>query len=497
MVNTIRNNLLGDIEPREVFGYFEDLSKIPRESGNEKEATDFLISFAKVNGLEWNRDEYLNVLIRKKASRGYEERPTIILQAHSDMVCEKNSQTNHDFLIDPIKLLIDGDKITADGTTLGADDGIGVAFALALLADEKAEHPGIEFVCTSDEERGMIGVENFDVDLLKGRILINLDANDEGVFVVGCAGGPAVRTEIPLERETANSNFIPVKIEVRGLKGGHSGEDIHRGRANSNKLMIRILTAIKRETDIQLVNLSGGLKYNAIPREADALILVDADAVHNIEDLAAKMGVIFQYEYKLTDENISVSVNFLNEDEKENIGELKPITGTSTTALMNYIDFAETGIIRMQFEIEDTVESSISMGVVTTENERVVIQTLVRSSVESIYMEMYYKIQRLAESFGGVTVLMSNCPEWEYNPESKLKTVFEETFKRMYSKNPKMSILHAGLECGVFGKKMHHPVDMIAVGPDMKDLHTPGEWVSISSTARFWEFFKEVIKNIK
>lgn len=488
--------VLQNIEPKEVLAYFEDLSRIPRESGNEMAVTDYLISFAKEHGLKWYRDDFLNVLIRKKATRGYENRPGVILQGHTDMVCEKNGDTVHDFTKDPIKLVVEGDRITADGTTLGADDGIGIAIALAFMADEKSEHPDLELLCTSDEERGMGGVEGFDVNLLKGRILINLDADDEGVFVVGCAGGPAVRTEIPVTREEVLLNRVAMRVEVRNLKGGHSGEDIHRGRANSIKLMGRILMALEREVELQLVDITGGLKYNAIPREAEALIYVKNEDVEKAQIIVGKMQEIFRNEYYLTDKDVTLNAIILHDEKNEFNGGNKPLNKASLKALINYVCFAETGIVRMNMELKDTVESSVSLGVIRMEKDKVIFETLTRSSIESVYMEMYYKLQRLAESVGGETILMSNCPEWEYNPDSYIKSVFEETYKRMYGKDPEIWILHAGLECGVFKKKIFGAIDMIAAGPDVRDLHTPGEYFTISSLSRFWDFFREAMKSI-
>lgn len=492
----MENRVLQNIEPREVFRYFEDLTRIPRESGNERQVTDYLTAFAEEHGLEWFRDEALNVIIRKKASPGYEDHTGVILQGHSDMVCEKNEDTVHDFEKDPIKLVVDGDHVTAAETTLGADDGIGVAIALALLADDNAKHPSLEFVCTSDEERGMKGVEALDTSLLSGRIFINLDANDEDLFTVGCAGGPAVRTEIPVTREEAKPGWVAVHIKIHGLVGGHSGEDIHRGRANSIKLMVRTLLAVEREIDLRLVDLRGGLKYNAIPREANAAIIVPDGTVERVNAIVSEMEGVFRNEYRMADPEINAAIDSHVDEAANQAGDQKPMSKLSTQAVLNYISFAETGIIRMDMEFEDTVESSVSLGVVSVEEDKAVLQALTRSSLRSMYMEMYYKIQRLAESVGGKTELMSNCPEWEYDPDSHIKTIFKETYKKMYGKEPGFVITHAGLECGVIKNKSVEPIDMIATGPVARNLHTPGEYVSISSTARFWNFIREALSNI-
>lgn len=485
------NRVLQNIEPEEVFHYFEDLSRIPRESGNEKQATDYLISFAKVHGLEWYRDDALNVLIRKEASPGYESHPGIILQGHTDMVCEKNENTVHDFAKDPIKIVVDGDKITAQDTTLGADDGIGIALALALLADDKLSHPMLEVLCTSDEERGMHGVEAFDTSLLKGQILINLDSNEETIFTVGCAGGPAVRTEIPIARDEMKSDATSLQIKISGLMGGHSGEDIHLGRANSIKLMARLLLRIEREVGMQLLDLGGGLKYNAIPREANAVIAVSDSSQKKVETILTDFTAVLRNEYRNSDPDISITM-----EPAKTIENARPMSSLSVRSILNYILFAENGVTYMDMEFKDTVESSVSLGVARTEQDKAVFQTLTRSSLSSRYMEMYYKIVRLAESVGGKVQLMSNCPEWEYNPNSQIKNIFHDTYKRMFGKDPGYVITHAGLECGVIKKKSAVPIDMIAAGPIARNLHTPGEYVSISSTARFWKFLQEVVKAV-
>lgn len=269
------NRILNEIKPKEVFKYFEDLTRIPRCSGKEEKVVEYLIDFANKHGFEWKKDNKLNVLIKKPATKGYESRSTVILQSHTDMVCEKNKDTKHDFDTDPIAIEIEDDKIIAKETTLGADDGIGVAIAMAFLADKDAEHPALEAVFTSDEERGLAGAEYFDINMLDGRILINLDANDDKQFVVGSAGGPVLKIDIPIDRVTLGSkDKIAFKIKIQGLTGGHSGEDIHRGRANANKLMARLLQSVSGNLELFLSDINGGIQYNAIPREAEAIIFI-------------------------------------------------------------------------------------------------------------------------------------------------------------------------------------------------------------------------------
>ncbi len=484
------DRVLKDLEPKLVLEYFEDLTRIPRGSGNEDQVCDYLIKFAEKNGFSWHKDHMKNLLIRVPATPGYEDHPTVIVQGHTDMVCEKNADTVHDFEKDPIKMEIEGDKIIAKETTLGADDGIGIALAMAIASDKTIPHPPLELVCTSDEERGMTGVEAFDTSLLKGRILINLDATDEGVFVVGCAGGPVVRVEIPIAYEKAPQGYAPIHIKITGLKGGHSGEDIHRGRANSIKLISRIINDIGRNMPYKMAEITGGLKYNAIPREAQAILLVPNDTKEKAIDIAKKMTENFAREYYSIENDLLVTAEEINKTYET------VLTDISATKIMDFITLAQCGIVRMNHQLEGVVESSVSLGVINLEGDKAVIQTMTRSSSESMYMDMYYNIERLAQNVGAKTFIMSNCPEWEYNPHSAIKNVFESTFEEIFNKKPKFLVLHAGLECGVFAKKIPEYVDMIAAGPDLRDLHTPGEYIIISSLQRFWQFFKEVFKKL-
>lgn len=485
----IKERKLTNIEPIEVFKYFEDLTFIPRESGNEKEVSDYLVDFAKQHGLEWNQDDYYNVLIRKPASPGYESHPGVILQAHMDMVCEKNRDVEHDFDTEPIYFDVEDDIIIAKETTLGADDGIGVAFALAVLADPDIKHPAIEFVCTSDEERGMSGIENFDFGQLKGDRVINLDSNDEGVLVVGCAGGPVVRIELPMEKAAADNSKTYYNIALRGLQGGHSGEDIHRGRANANKLMVRLLMAIHNQLGMDLVDFNGGLKYNAIPRNADAVIAISPEKKDALAELVAKYDAIYKDEYRVNDGDVALIVE--QADAAEEV-----LTNESALRLMDYINFSETGIIRMDMDYPTFVESSISLGVVTIEEDKAVIQIMTRSSKDSQYELMLEKIVRLTELLGGQYEIMSNCPAWEFDVNSELKKIFENVYREMYGKDPSFMILHAGVEPSEFAKNIERKLDMISLGPDARRLHAPGEYLGISSTARVWECFKRLLEAI-
>lgn len=483
----MKERILTNVEPVDVFKYFEDLTYIPRESGNEKEVSDYLVDFAKEHNLEWYQDDFFNVLIKKPATPGYEDHPGVILQAHMDMVCEKNRDVEHDFDKDPIYFEIDEDRIIARETTLGADDGIGIAFGLAALADENLKHPAIEFVCTSDEERGMSGIENFDFDLLKGDVVINIDSDDEGVVVVGCAGGPVVRVELPVNRVAADKEKKYYEITLRGLRGGHSGEDIHRGRANANKLLIRVLNDINKEVGFDLAEISGGLKYNAIPRNAEAVVAVDATNAENLMSVIERYRAIFKDEYRVNDPDIVVNCNEVEVLEKV-------LDADSKKRIMEYIDFTETGIVRMDMDYPQFVESSVSLGVVSLKDEVAEVWVMTRSSKTTQFEMMFDKIVRLTEAYDGTYEVMSNCPAWEYNSDSDLKKTFENVYREMYGKELSVMILHGGVEPSEFAKNIERPLDMISMGPDIRDLHAPGEYVYISSTKRVWESLKKLIE---
>lgn len=482
----MEKRILEHTEPLEVFRYFEELTRIPRGSGNEAEVCAYLKRFAEAHHLEYQTDAAHNIIMRKQAGKGFEGHAGIVLQAHMDMVCEKNDGVAHDFEKEPIHFVIEDDKIIAKETTLGADDGIGVAFALAILSDDSKPYPPLEFVCTADEERGMTGVEAFDGSLIQGSSLINLDSNDEGIFVVGCAGGPVVKVFLPVEKERASEGKHWMLLGVKGLRGGHSGEDIHRNRANSNQLLARLLMTLSEKVTYQLADFKGGLKYNAIPREAEALIAVDAvdaDAVHAVT--AAFQKTVFG-EYWYSDSEISITCEPAKAAERV-------LTQAGKERLLNYLYLTQSGIIRRNPEAPSIVESSVNLGVVRLEEEQAVIQIMTRSSVRSMYEEMFRHIRRLTQLFGGSLQVMSNCPEWEYDPDSRLKEVCEALYQELYGRKPMFLVLHAGLECGVLGKKAGKKLDMISMGPDARNLHSPGESLSISSTRNVWDFFQKLL----
>lgn len=481
---------LKNLQPVGVFKYFEKLSQIPRGSGNEKEVSDYLVSFAKEHKLEYVQDSALNVVIRKKATPGFENSPAVVLQGHMDMVCEKNKDIEHDFTRDPLKLRIIDDMIYATNTTLGADNGIAVAMGLAILASNEYQHPDLELLVTTAEETGMDGAMALDPNNVKGRTLINIDSEEEGTILVSCAGGLTARTKIPAVWEAVDANLVPYIVKIRGLKGGHSGMEIDKERANSNKLMGRILMSILgSEIDFRLGSLNGGSKHNAIPRETDAVILVRAEDKALVEKKISECEQIFKTELRTPDPDIRVQFEVSSAQPQEMLSK------ESTINVINYLYLLINGVTSMSMDIKGLVESSLNLGVVSTNKDSIEFISSIRSSVRSLKNELTNRLVITAKLCGGNVVTESEYPEWEYNPESKIRTIFEDVYEKMYGNKPQVAAIHAGLECGLFAEKFGQ-MDAISFGPNLYDVHTPNEHMSISSVSRTWEYLLEVLKNI-
>ena len=486
----IMTETLKDLQPVEVFKYFEKLSQIPRGSGNEKEVSDYLVSFAKEHHLEYVQDSALNVVIRKKATLGFENSPAVVLQGHMDMVCEKNKDVKHDFTTDPLKLRIIDDMVYATDTTLGADNGIAVAMGLAILVSNQYQHPAIELLVTTSEETGMDGAMALDPKDVKGRTLINIDSEEEGTLLVSCAGGLTARTIIPTECEAIDANLIPYVVKLRGLKGGHSGMEIDKERGNSNKLMGRILMSILSEIDFRLSSLDGGSKHNAIPRESDAIILVKADDRALVEKKLSELGKMFKTELRTSDPDVRVEFEVLPSKPQ------KMLSKAATNNVVNYLYLLINGVTSMSMDIKGLVESSLNLGVVSTNKDSIEFISSIRSSVRSLKQDLTNRLMVTAKLNGGSVVTESEYPEWSYNPDSKIRTIFEEVYEKMYNKKPHITAIHAGLECGLFAEKFQQ-LDAISFGPNLYDVHTPNEHMSISSVQRMWEYLLEVLRNIK
>lgn len=482
--------ILKDLQPVEVFKYFEKLSQIPRGSGNEKDVSDYLVAFAKEHNLEYIQDSALNVVIKKKATPGYEDSPAVVLQGHMDVVCEKNTGIEHDFTKDPLKLRIIEDMIYATGTTLGADNGIAVAMGLAILASNEYSHPGIELLVTTSEETGMDGAAALDPKNIAGRTLINIDSEEEGTLLVSCAGGVTAKTIIPAAWEAMDATLVPYITKIRGLKGGHSGLEIDKERGNSNKLMGRILMSILSEIDFRLGSLNGGSKHNAIPRETDAVILVRADDKTLVEKKLYECGEVFANELRISDSDVRVEFEVLP------ILPPEMLSKESTNHVVNYLYLVINGVASMSMDIKGLVESSSNLGVISTHKDSIEFISSIRSSVRSLKYELHNRLVVNAALNGGSVVTESDYPEWAYNPDSKVRVIFEDVYEKMYGKKPHITAIHAGLECGLFSEKFGQ-LDAISFGPNIYDVHTPNEHISISSIQRTWEYLLEVLKNVR
>lgn len=474
-----------------IFYHFEQISKIPRGSGNEKAISDYLLDFGKSLGLECIQDAALNIIIKKPASIGYENAPAVIIQGHMDMVCEKNSDKEHDFEKDPINLVVKGDYIYADRTTLGADDGIAVAYAMTLLEDNTIEHPAIEVLLTTDEEAGMSGAMALQPHYINGKIVLNLDSEEEGKLLVSCAGGIRTKSILPIEWIDKKNDTIAYNLVIRGLKGGHSGMEIHLGRGNSNKLMGRLLKNIDKELDFNLVSLNGGSKNNAIPRESSSIITVSQKDERKLLDIKRRVCEELKNEFSKKDPNLRV--HLLEVEESVD----KVFSDDSTKKAVNLLYMYPNGVNTVSSDIQGLTESSTNLGVVTTLENSIEYDSTARSSVSSLKDEIVTRSKCITEILGGKLVTESSYPEWPYKTDSKIREVCKDVYERMYEKTPEIVAIHAGVECGLFKEKLGNDVDMISFGPDIIDIHTPNEHISISSVERCYEYLLEVLKEIK
>ncbi|WP_333859509.1 aminoacyl-histidine dipeptidase [Clostridium sp.] len=487
----MEHRTLEKVEPVEVFKYFEEISNIPRGSGNEKEISDYLISFATRYNLDAIQDKALNVIIKKSASKGYEASPGIIIQGHMDMVCEKKSGTEHDFMKDPIKLRVVDDMLYATDTTLGGDDGIAVAMGLAVLASENIAHPPIELVVTTDEETGMDGALALDPKNVSGKTLINIDSEEEGVLLVSCAGGCSAKINIPITWNNMDNDFNTYTIEIEGLKGGHSGSEIHKGRANSNKLLARLLKNLSSKINYSISSIKGGSKHNVIACEANAVICVNDKDKALLKDLVSILEKIFKDEFNRTDPDLKVNLKAAEEVPK------RVMDAKTVENIIDFLYLIPNGVQSMSMDIEGLVESSLNLGVVQTKEDGIEIISSIRSSVGSIKENIFNTIVAIASVTNGTVVAESAYPEWKYNPDSKIREVFIDVYEKLFGKKPLVTAIHAGLECALFEEKFNGQLDMISFGPTMFGVHTAEEHLSIPSTQTIWKYLVEVLKALK
>ena len=480
--------VLDGLEPKKVFSYFETICGVPHGSGNTGPIADYLVQFAKDRGLGWYRDEANNVVLTKPASPGYEAADTIILQAHTDMVCEKAPGVEFDFTKDAIRLVVEGDTLRADGTTLGADDGISVAMILALLDDPELKHPKIEALLTSDEEIGLIGAFAFDCSHLTGHKLINLDSEYEGVLMCSCAGGANAYSTIPVSREELTLELV--EIDISGLASGHSGVEIHKGRANSNVLMGRMLGALGEKLAYRLVKLEGGSRETAIASASTALIGVEAGMTQAAVDTVKACGAVFAKEYATAEPGMSVTAK------AQAAQAVSALTAESTALVTRVLLALPDGVQAMSVDMPGLVQTSLNFGVLQLRDAELYCANTVRSSMTSQKLWILDKVSSIAALAGGKTEISGSYPGWSYNPNSVVKDTILAAYKDLFGKEATVEAVHAGIECGLFADSIPE-LDCVSIGPDMADVHTPREHLSIASTARTYQLLVEVLARSK
>lgn len=477
--------VLENLEPKRVFHFFEEMSAIPRGSGNTKAVSDWCADFARARGLEYHQDSDNNIIIIKEATPGYEQAEPMILQGHLDMVCEKEPDCSKDMAKEGLDLEVDGDFVSARGTTLGGDDGIAVAMALAVLDSNDLPHPRLEAVFTVDEEIGLLGAGSLDVSPLKGRRMLNMDSEAEGIFTVSCAGGNNTISLLPLTRAPFAGTAL--QVTVGGLTGGHSGNEIDKGRANANMLMGRVLQDLAGRTDLRLADVHGGLKSNAIPVESTATIVV-ADAA------AARTGVAemeetLRNEYHITDPALFLKV------EDAAVADT-PMDAATTGKAICLLTCLPNGIQAMSPSIEGLVQTSLNLGILTTEADTLRAVSSLRSSVDSQKEMLKRRLAALLAQLGGHVEYEGEYTGWQYQEHSPLRELMVQVYTEQYGEPPRVEAIHAGLECGLFAGKMPG-LDCVSIGPNLQEIHTPREWMSISSVQRVWKFLLEVLKRAR
>ncbi|MCR5451677.1 MAG: aminoacyl-histidine dipeptidase [Lachnospiraceae bacterium] len=491
-----------DIEPKKVFKFFNEISQIPRPSYHEEAISDYVFNFAKDRKLEVHQDKYHNVIIIKEASEGYEKAEPVILQGHMDMVCEKEPGCTKDMDTEGLDLQLDGDILSAKGTTLGADNGIAVAMMLALLDDEELKHPRIECVFTTAEEVGMDGAREIDLSILRGRRLLNLDSECEGELLASCAGGGRADIRLPLRRERARAG-VRLLVAVTGLTGGHSGDEINKGRANATILLNHVLIRLWKEAEASIIAIEGGSKDNAIPREARALVAIPRSKETVAYNLISDLSKEYKDIYRIPDPNLSLKGSIIKDKkslEKEDLPDdaMKwlPVTRTDTHRITTLIAALPNGVMRMSDSIPDLVETSLNLGITNMSQADLTLGYSLRSSVDASYDHLKLEVELIAKGLGADVSFHGEYPAWQFTPQSDFRELMCSTYKKLFNKDMKVSAIHAGLECGIISSKVEG-IDAVSIGPDMWDVHTPNERLSVSSVARTYDYIKNILSETK
>lgn len=479
-------NILQDLEPSRVFYFFEKICSIPHTSFHEKALSDYCVAFAKERGLYCKQDEMGNVLIVAEATKGYEDMPPVMIQGHLDMVGDKIPKCNLDLEKDPLQLYIEGDYIRAKGTTLGGDDGIAVAYALTILDDPTIPHPYLEVVFTVCEEVGLLGATAMDLSSCKAKRLINIDSEIEGILTAGCAGGIRVCSEIPLKR-TLKSGIVTT-FTLAGLLGGHSGMEIDKGRANANILLGRFLLQLHHQVDYDLISLNGGAKENVIPKTGNISLLIKEN------DIRTTYEVMNQFTDQMTSEygTADPGIHMIMKREQETPMEKEVLDKDSLHKILAALNTMPNGVQAMSMDLPGLVETSLNLGVIELAEELFSMRFSIRSSLPSAKEYLVSRVTYFTQTLGGWVSFAGEYPAWPYQRISPLRDICIDIYKKQYGKEPKTQLLHAGLECGIIADKMPG-IDCISFGPNMIDIHTPNEHMSISSVARVWEFLKAIL----
>lgn len=476
------------LQSQKVFDYFEQIAAIPHGSRNTKEISDYLVNFAKEHGLVHYQDEANNVIIVQEATAGYEDADTIIIQGHMDMVCEKESDCDIDFEKDGLRLYVDGDFLKAKGTTLGGDDGIAVAYALAIMNSPEIAHPRLEVVITVDEEIGMLGAEEIDLSMLKGHKLLNIDSDVEGHFLTSCAGGMTVETVIPVEHITQEG--LTVKLIVTGLSGGHSGSEIDKEHANANIVMGRVLKYVSDRIELGVAALAGGLKDNAIPRECVAELLIPEEKKEAFISYTRKVEAELKKEFASADAGICLTLEF---GEKKQI---EILSYNSMARVIFYLRNVPNGVQHMSQVMTGLVETSLNLGILELKEDGLYATSSVRSSVSTRKEDLRDRLEHIAEFLGGEISVSGDYPAWEYKADSEIRDTISAVYEELFGEKPVFEAIHAGLECGILSGKIKD-LDCVSFGPNNYDIHTPKERLSISSTEKVWKLLVEFLKRSK
>lgn len=473
------------LNPQKVFYYFEKICGIPHGSDNIDKLSDYLAEFAKERGFFCRQDAWKNVIIVKDAAPGYEAVPPVILQGHMDMVAVKKPGAAVDMRKEGLRLQVDGDYLYAEDTSLGGDDGIAVAYVLALLDSEEIPHPRLEIILTVDEEVGMDGARELDVSLLQGRRMLNLDSEEEGIILAGCAGGARVDWKLPVRREAMSGSMFALR--VKGLLGGHSGSEIDKERGNANCLMGRVLYELSEEMQIGLAELKGGLADNAIPRETEAVIMIEGGREAELYKITGRIEAEIRKELQTKDPDVCI------ETERLAGGSADCVCAEDAARLVYLLFGAVNGVQAMSADMEGLVETSLNMGIVELKKEEAAVQFSVRSSLESSKKVLIKKLENMARMAGAAQDVRGDYPGWAYQSVSPFRDMAVRIYEEMYGRKPEIQAIHAGLECGLLIAKIPE-LECISIGPDMKDIHTTEERLSISSAARVWNYILEILK---